>query len=96
MKRIIKYELSPLAEGVYVQTIPVQVGCIVRKIAEKDGKLNAWIEIEDEKPRFQFDIIMVGTGRAIPRYEDIAYIDTIIIGSYVWHFYIAYAHNKLR
>ena len=87
MRRIWKY---PLKEN-DVTTIVGNVYCI-RAIMVQDGIPQVWIEMDDDCAEVSIDLVSVGTGWDVSSevMECFHYVDSVIIGDYVWHYYWVY------
>lgn len=84
MERIYKYPLEWKAE----QTIELPlVGALTVQMQNHTPCL--WAVVNEEVPTVKIKVYMVGTGQEIDCVEkELAYLNTVQYGVYVWHFFI--------
>ena len=83
MKTIYKYVL----EIKETQTVSLTRGARILSVANQDGKLCLWVQVETEEENEYWSIAIYGTGNPLPEYPG-AFIGTVIIEPYVWHVFI--------
>jgi len=73
-----------------VQTIEIPQGGTCLSVKVQHNRPCLWVEI-DEGVMFSetLMIVVVGTGQAFKKTADMVYIDTVVMGVMVWHFYRA-------
>lgn len=81
MKTIYKYEIG-LNDGVNICT---HTGIKPLSVNIQNGKACMWAMIDTNAHPTIIKIHIIGTGQPIPLNS--AYIDTIMDGSFVWHFF---------
>lgn len=82
MVRIFKYELDFAV--MQVVTAPINK---VLSVQIQDNKLVMWAEVFAVGPNKQVQVVLVGTGGAIPSYAG-EYLNTLQVNGFVWHIYI--------
>jgi len=86
MKVIYKYELE-IVDRQYLE-LPNEY--VILKVANQDGKLCLWAEVDneyDERYLYPGSIWIVGTGQDLENVGG-TYFDSVLMGSYVWHVYL--------
>ncbi|HEY1644833.1 MAG TPA: hypothetical protein VGF75_00420 [Candidatus Saccharimonadales bacterium] len=83
MKTIYKYTLGMYSR----ETIGMPAGAEIIAIKLHYFSYELWAIVEPDQPMENRTIIIVGTGRELPD-EPLKHIDTVIDGSYVWHFFV--------
>ena len=85
MKTIWKYRIN-LAER---QTITVPAGGQILCVKVQYDAIAIWSEVETDNPTEERTIVIRGTGQPfhMPRGEHFCYLDTVLLGDFVWHVY---------
>ena len=85
MKKIWKYEVGrdgqvATLEGNFVRILSIQA---------QGPNIYVWMECDDDAPTSSIDIVAIGTGWEIPneQMEGLTYVNSVIDGPYVWHYY---------
>lgn len=85
MRTIHKYVLG--ADPAYI--ISTHSGFRPLTVQLQNGEPTLWCEVDDDALRINRSIYVVGTGHQVPL--RCAYIGTVQIGGYVWHYYLEVA-----
>ena len=83
MKTIFKFELYPGGST----DIGVPNDAKLLTVQEQYGLLQLWVEMDDSAPTVRRQVMLLGTGWAIPEHKDITYMCTVQSHGYVWHAY---------
>ena len=85
MKKIWKYEVGrdgqvATLEGTFARILAVK---------SQGERIYVWIEYDESAPNVSVDVIPFGTGWELPDelLAGMNYIDTVVDGPYVWHYY---------
>ena len=83
MKKIYKYEI--LTDG----KLMLPNGAIVRKVAAKGESICLWAEVDPDRSTLERFFEVFGTGHEMPEGMGIdrVYIDTVLMGPFVFHVY---------
>lgn len=85
MNVIYKYPVGLLE----LQHVRMPEGARILKIAEQNTEFFIWAMVDNSNPVVNYCIRVYGTGHPIlinPEY--LTHIDTVISGSFVWHFFL--------
>lgn len=82
MKTIYKYKLPIEAE--VTLSIPGGGGNVLH-VADQDGDLTIWIEVDTEQPNKDHKFRVVGTGQPTERVKDDFHVGSAVVGPFVWH-----------
>jgi len=83
MRTVFKYQL----EIVDHQIIKVPSVWRALSVAEQDGKLCIWFQVDSEHAKEDVLVHIVGTGNLVPTDAGL-YIGTVVIDQLVWHVYV--------
>lgn len=84
MQTIYKYAL-PIKDKVSVM-MPGG-GEHILLVAEQNGSLTVWAQVDTEKPDRARVLHIVGTGHPLDNVKGMFHIGSAIVGQYVWHVY---------
>lgn len=84
MRTIYKYQLH---QGATTRIKIPGEGHKILKVAEQRGFVCAWIEVDTIALSVEIDIESVGTGWELHKDVEREYIDTVLVGVLVWHYY---------
>ena len=82
--KIFKYELEITDR----QTIKLPGAWHIRSVANQNGKLCLWAEVEPGKAEEDVHILIVGTGNPYSTDRIIGFVGTVVIDPFVWHVFI--------
>jgi hypothetical protein len=87
MKAIYKYALQP----VELQTLSLPMNAEILSVQNKDGHLFLWA-LSDVAETVEEDreIWFVGTGQKFSEREKYKFLETVMVGGYVWHVFVRY------
>lgn len=81
---IYKYPLS----GIFSQILQLPKGSKIITVQPQDGKLMAWAAVMDKQaPLVSVKLRLVATGEDYEFNDETRYINTVQIGSEVWHIF---------
>lgn len=66
------------------------------KIMEQNGAPALWAEVDPKTPMIDVTIQCVGTGHEMEQDFTRVYIDSVIMGAFVWHFFAKYGSHTGR
>lgn len=88
MKTIYKYKLA--IEPEQVLHIPGgRNNCLM--VAEQDGELTIWFEVDTNQPATPRTLHIAGTGQPIENLELKTHLGSAVVGAFVWHVYSSVA-----
>lgn len=84
MKTVIwKYQLKITDQ----QTIEIPCEHKILSVAQQNGILCMWVEVNPDAYLSEVDIVICGTGNPIPHIEgyNLIFVGTVVMNPFVWH-----------
>lgn len=67
------------------QWVPMPRGAVVISAANQDGSLCIWAMVNPDHPTVGREFNVIGTGNKVDADVERVFIDTVLIGPFVWH-----------
>ena len=81
---IYKYEI----ETTSIQILRLPVHHTILKVAEQDGILCMWVEVNPRRELADVIVRVFGTGEDQPHDKALTHIETVLMLPFVWHVYV--------
>jgi hypothetical protein len=88
MKTVWKAKISPnsVSGDVYPIRVPARQGAVPLRVMVQDGEVFFWFKVDTDAKPANLILYCVGTGHGrVP--DGGTYLDSVIDGAFVWHFY---------